>query len=216
MSESIPSIAQCLALMDRYGMLDNIRAHSLIVARVAEALLTGMKANRTQGTELPDPALVLAGALLHDIAKTICLNTQCDHARKGRDICMELGYPIIGDIVREHVRLKDFSTDRYSRGIFLAKELVYYADKRVRHDTIVSLDERMAYIIERYGNNDQQRHQLITENFQRCRILEHHLFFHVNFTADELATEVSRQSPLRPQGQELQDPFPGKGGHLQK
>ena len=197
-------------------MLDNIRAHSLIVAGVAEALLTGMNANRTKGTKLPAPALVLAGALLHDIAKTICLNSQCDHARKGRDICLELGYPVIGEIVREHVRLKDFSTDRYARGIFSAKELVYYADKRVRHDTIVSLDKRMAYIIERYGNNDQQRHHLIEENFQRCRILEHHLFFHINFAADELANKVSRQSLLRPQGQELQDPFPGKSGHLQK
>ena len=197
-------------------MLDNIRAHSLLVARVAETLLTGMKANRTQGTELPDPALVLAGALLHDIAKTICLQTQCDHARKGRDICLELGYPVIGEIVREHVRLNDFSTDRYGRGIFFAKELVYYADKRVRHAAIVSLDERKAYIIERYGNNDQQRHQLIEENFQRCRILEQHLFCHITFAADELAEQVSRQSLLRPQGQELQDPFPGKSSHLQK
>jgi uncharacterized protein len=196
MSQTIPSIAQCLALMDRYGMFDNIRAHSLTVARVAKTLLAGLAATEINGTKLPETDLVLAGALLHDIAKTICLNTECDHARKGRDICLDLGYPAIAEIVREHVLLKDFSTNRYSRGIFFAKEIVYYADKRVRHDSIVSLDERMAYIMERYGNNDQQRHLRIEENFQRCQTLEYHLFSYINFTTDELADKVSIKSFL--------------------
>ena len=191
MSEPIPSIAQCLALMDRYAMFDNIRAHSLTVARVAEALLTGMAETRVSGTNVPDTDLVLAGALLHDIAKTPCLENKCDHAKKGRDICLELGYPAIGEIVREHVVLKDFSIERYAQGIFFAKEIVYYADKRVRHDSIVSLHERMAYIIERYGNQDNFRHQQIEENFQRCRILEQHLFSHINFAASELAGKVA-------------------------
>ncbi len=196
MSKSVPSIDQCLALMDQYSMFDNIRAHSLTVARVAKALLTGLAATRTNGTNLPDTSLVLAGALLHDIAKTICLNSKCDHAQKGRDICLKHGFTAISEIVREHVVLKDFSTDRYAQGIFFAKEIVYYADKRVRHDSIVSLDERLAYIIERYGNNDQQRHRSIQENFQRCQTLEYHLFSHINFSRDVLADKVSKKSFL--------------------
>jgi len=194
MSEPIPSIAQCLALMDRYGMLDNIRAHSLTVARVAESILTGLletkPATQKKQTIVPDPNLVIAGALLHDIAKTICLEQDCLHAEKGGDICISLGYPAIGEIVREHVLLSDFSTERYARGIFHAKEIVYYADKRVRHDHIVSLDERLTYILERYGNNNHERHQRIEENFQRCRILEHHLFARIPFGPDALAEQV--------------------------
>jgi uncharacterized protein len=178
--------------MDRYAMFDNIRAHSLTVARVAKSLLTGMIETRMDGsTNVPDTDLVLAGALLHDIAKTICLGNTCDHAKKGRDICLEHGYPAIGEIVREHVVLKDFSIERYAQGIFSAKEIVYYADKRVRHDSVVSLTERMEYIIERYGNQDQFRHQQIEENFQRCRILEHHLFSHINFAPASLAGKVA-------------------------
>jgi putative nucleotidyltransferase with HDIG domain len=196
MGENVPSIAQCLALMDRYDMFDNIRAHSLTVARVAEALLAGLTPTKTNEKNLPDLHLVLAGALLHDIAKTICLNSECDHAKKGRDICLEHGFQAIGEIVREHVVLKEFSTDRYAQGIFFAKEIVYYADKRVRHDSIVSLDERMTYIIERYGNNDQKRHLTIQENFKRCQILEYHLFSHINFATDDLADKVSTKSFL--------------------
>jgi HD superfamily phosphodiesterase len=192
---TIPSIPQCLALMDQYGMLDNIRAHSLTVARAAEAILTGLTETKaaTKGgkTIVPDPDLVIAGALLHDIAKTICLEQDCLHADKGGDICIALGYPAIGEIVREHVRLNDFSTERYAQGIFHAKEIVYYADKRVRHDHIVSLDERLAYILERYGNNNQERHQRIEDNFQRCRTLEHYLFIHIHFAPDTLAERVA-------------------------
>lgn len=194
MSDTVPSVAQCLTLMDRYAMLDNIRAHSLTVARVAETLLTGMAETKKIKTPLPNSDLVRAGALLHDIAKTICLDTECDHARKGHEICLKLGYQAIGEIVLEHVLLKDFSINRYAQGIFFAKEIVYYADKRVRHDSVVSLSERMAYIIERYGNNDLHRLDRIRGNFQRCQILEYHLFSHINFTTNELADKVSATS----------------------
>lgn len=190
MNGSIPSINECLTLMDEHDMLDNIRAHSFMVARVAEALISKMNRGKT-AQYLPNLNLVLAGALLHDIAKTPCLNNQGDHARMGRDICVEFGYPDIGEIVREHVILYDFSPDRYLQGKFLAKEIVYYADKRVKHDTIVSLDQRLDYIIKNYGNNNENRHHLIRKNFQRCRDMETHLFAFIEFSPDKLTQYVS-------------------------
>jgi putative nucleotidyltransferase with HDIG domain len=196
MPHAIPSKDQCLALMDQFGMLDNIRAHSLTVARVAETLVAGLAETCGKKEELPERELVIAGAMLHDIAKTICLQEECLHAEKGREICMNLGFPAVAEIVAEHVLLKEFSVERYAQGIFFAKEIVYYADKRVRHDTVVSLDARLAYIMERYGNNDPSRHQRIEDNFQRCRTLEHHLFSCMRFTADELAGKVA--SPALP------------------
>jgi putative nucleotidyltransferase with HDIG domain len=191
MSSNIPTREQCLALMDKYGMLANIRAHSLLVTNVAEEILDGLMEKNESGVSLPEKELVLAGALLHDIAKTICLQQDCLHAQKGRDICLEHGYPAISEIVCEHVLLKEFSPERYAQGIFFAKEIVYYADKRVCHDTIVSIEERLAYILERYGNNDEERFQRIKDNFKRCRILEGHLFSRINFAPDELAEKVA-------------------------
>lgn len=182
---SVPSIDRCLLLMDEFAMFDNIRDHSIMVARVADALLAGMVPENM--AEEPQPRdLVVSGALLHDIAKTRCITEHCDHAKVGWAICIELGYPEIAEIVLEHVILADFPRDRYGKGIFLAKEIVHYADKRVLHDRVVSLDTRLDYILERYGNNDPQHHALIRKNFRRCRDLEDFLFAHNRYSPDEL------------------------------
>ncbi len=186
----VPTIQQCYSFMDEYAMLDNIRAHSLMVTRVAQVLVQGLTDSSKDNSPLPSTDLVLAGALLHDIAKTPCLENHCDHAKQGRDICLELGYPEVAEIVREHVILTEFSSKRYGTGYYLAKELVYYADKRVRHEEIVSLEERLEYILERYGNNDPIRHTLIRENFTKCQQLETYLFLSAEMKTDALQAAV--------------------------
>lgn len=171
-------------------MLENIRAHSLMVARVAAVIHNGLTASSLPAGHLPSKKLVLAGALLHDIAKTPCLNNRCEHARQGNAICLELGFPDVAEVVLEHVLLGDFSPSRYSQGLFLAKELVYYADKRVRHDEIVSLQERLDYILDNYGNNDPKRHTLIKANFSKCQQLEKSLFGTIGMAVDEVEGAV--------------------------
>ncbi len=193
---SVPSLNTCYSLMDEYAMLDNIRAHSIMVARVTQVLLQKL-ADSPQQSAAPPRKLSLAGALLHDIAKTPCLENRCDHAKRGRDICLRLGYPEVAEVVREHVILTEFSAERYQQGVFLAKEIVYYADKRVRHDEIVSLEERLEYILENYGNNDPERHRLIRENFRKCRELENFLFSVLGMTPDTVRSAVN--------GRELSD-----------
>lgn len=185
----VPDTSTCLRLMDEYGMLDNIRHHSLVVARIADVLAIELLEDPADSS-VPERSLVLAGALLHDIAKTPCLDGSCDHAAVGGEICRRHGYPDVASIVEEHVLLKDHDLDRYSSGRFTATEIVYYADKRVRHDQVVSLDERLDYIIDHYGNNDPERHRLIRENFQRCRELEQALFKVLPFGAESLEQRV--------------------------
>jgi uncharacterized protein len=196
MNISIPSIDRCLSLMDEFAMLDNIRDHSIIVAKVADALLSGM-IPETMGGAPPPRDLVISGALLHDIAKTQCLKDFCDHSQVGNTICIDLGYPEIGEIVQEHVILANFPRERFSKGIFLAKEIVHYADKRVLHDQVVSLDTRLDYIIERYGDDNPSRHALIRENFRRCRELEDFLFAHIRYTPEKLPLLVLQTLDLK-------------------
>ena len=184
-SMHLPSLEACHRLMDEYGMLTNIRRHSLVVARLADQILTGLTTVAPSRAQT-NRRLVITGALLHDIAKTPCLHGTCNHAQIGAEICLRHGFPEIAPIVSEHVVLRDYNPDRYKAGLFNATELVYYADKRVRHHSVVSLEERLEYILEHYADNDPTRRLLIRENFNKCKILEQHLFQWLPFSPQGL------------------------------
>lgn len=176
--------------MEEHGMLANIRQHSFVVGRVAEAIHKKLSCSGV-ATKLPPLNLVTAGALLHDIAKTQCLEEGCDHSIIGAEICRQHGFDTIAEIVREHVLLKIFEEERYQKGKFLAKELIFYSDKRVMHDTIVELSERLAYILERYGKNDPVRHEIIRFNFEKCKNLEIWLCKFAGCTVTTLLEEIN-------------------------
>lgn len=179
----VPSMEQCFLLMDRYEMLDNIKAHSEMVKKVAQ-LIAGKLRESGEKISLEKTA---AAALMHDIAKTPCLKTGEDHAAMGRKICHENHLDEIAEIVGEHVRLKAYDPDeRVSE-----KEIVYYADKRVNDDVIVSLEERLKYLLRRYGQNKKHLNHLIIENFNLSKEVEKKLFDKLDFRPDELTRMVN-------------------------
>ena len=139
----IPSRAECLRLMEAYGMLENIVNHSLEVTRVALSLSRALN----QRGQKVDVGLVEAAALLHDLAKTECLLTKEDHARSGYELLKGIGYETLGKVVAQHI----WMWERGDPARVSEEELVNYADKRVRHDQIVSLRERFVDLRDRYG-----------------------------------------------------------------
>jgi uncharacterized protein len=144
-STTIPVREECLRLMEAHDMLPNIRAHSLTVSRFAVAIA---RAANDGGCDFHLPAIE-AAALLHDITKTRSLATGENHARTGASLLRELGYAAIAGMVEEHVTPTDHG------GELTAGELISYADKRVLHDRVVSIDERFGYLYERYGRDEQ-------------------------------------------------------------
>ena len=183
----IPSVSQCLALMEQYTMLPNIREHSLMVGRVAWLIGAGLvEAGYTLSLDL-----LVGGALLHDIAKTECLGKDLRHDQRGRDICLRHGFDELAGIVAEHVILTNGVPERCSE-----KEIVFYADKRVLHDAVVGLDARMEYIIERYGHGDQQLHTRIHANFRQAVAIEQQLFTPLSFAPHEVASRLPGCSPF--------------------
>jgi len=174
----IPSAEECFKYMERYGMLDNIRAHSVVVEKIANLIAHGL---RNAGEDISFE-IVTAGALMHDIGKTLCLNTKEDHAAVGKEICLQNNLDEISNIVEEHVTLKDYDPSR----AICEKEIIYYSDKRVNHDVVVSLEERLKYIFKRYGRNKEYLYPLIKENFDRCKEVEKKLFAKLNFRPEEL------------------------------
>lgn len=175
----IPTVEQCYEMMERYGMLENIKAHSIMVEKVASFL--GMELKKA-GRDV-SLSKIAAGALLHDIAKTQSLCTREDHAAKGSEICVINNFTEISEIVAEHVILKGFDP----RGNITEKEIIYYADKRINHDKIVSLDERMEDLFFRYAKGNQRMEGLIEENFAQCRRVENKLFAKMRFRPEGLA-----------------------------
>ena len=148
----IPSVKQCFRLIRKMEMMSHIKAHSLRVCQVAELLTDLMaKAHIRLNRDL-----VYAGALLHDITKTRSLKTGEYHAATGDELLCEMGFPQVGAIIRQHVALDEY----FVSAIPDEAEIVNYADKRVLNTDIVSLTQRMDYILERYGTNPEYRQRL--------------------------------------------------------
>ena len=160
----IPSAKQCLELMEVYEMLEHIRSHSIMVEKIARIITQGLQ---EAGVEL-SMEKVTAGALMHDIGKTYCLKHGGDHTAIGRRFCLDNHLYEIADIVGEHVRLKGYNENQPVN----EKEIVYYADKRVNHDQAVSLEERLQYILRRYGQSEADLVRLIRKNFDLCKQVE--------------------------------------------
>src|SRR5664280_228808 len=144
--DRIPSQEECDKLMAKYSMLPNIVAHSQQVMRVSLAITDNLK----NGVSI-NRDLVMAAALLHDITKTRSLKTREPHDQSGGELLRELGFASIGEIVKQHVILLDFNP----KGRLEEREIINYADKRVMHDRVVSLAERVQDLIQRYGTTEK-------------------------------------------------------------
>jgi putative nucleotidyltransferase with HDIG domain len=139
----IPTREECFRLMGQYGMLDHIINHSIEVTKVALFISTELN-KKGQGLDL---GLVEAASLLHDLTKTECFKTKEDHAATGAQLLKKIGYERVGEVVAEHIQLSE-GKDSLS---ISEEEVVNYADKRVQHDRIVSLEERFSDLKDRYG-----------------------------------------------------------------
>ena len=144
----IPTPAECGALMkmhfgDQAPVIDHCRAVARIALRLATAL------NRAGC--LLDPGLVQAASLVHDIAKG-----SPGHADAGARLLTDLGFPRVGDIIREHMDLKNTAS-----GPLEGKEVVYLADKLIQGHRSVDLNTRFDDKLKRHGD-DPTKHAAIS------------------------------------------------------
>jgi len=169
---AVPDRAECDRLLERYDVPAHIRRHSEQVARVARRLSAALGA---AGVAL-DGALVEAAALLHDISKAACLQGG-DHAREGAELLQTLGYPEVAALVGRHVELGLWEPD----GQITEAEILNYSDKRVRHEEVVSLQERFEDLVERYGRRGPGAEIRIRRNWKVTEELEAKIFRRLPF-----------------------------------
>jgi len=150
---SVPNESQCREYWTHYSMFDNVAEHSLEVARVATFVARRASA---LGMNIDVPT-VRASALMHDIAKSYSILHGGNHSQLGGSWTMEMTRnPAIASGVSHHVYWP-FDMDMAKYFIPLT---VIYADKRVRHNSIVTIESRFKDLVERYGVNDYIRKRI--------------------------------------------------------
>lgn len=142
----LPTRKQCFELMKKYEMPENIIKHSLIVNKLSVSLAKKLK-DRGEDVNID---LVDRASLLHDIGKIFEIRKTKSggwHGEIGYKILKREGFPEIAVITRKHV------LSYFLRGKFNTWEekIIQYADDRVNHDKIVTLNERFKYLLKRYG-----------------------------------------------------------------
>ncbi|QGY40738.1 HDIG domain-containing protein [Pseudodesulfovibrio cashew] len=149
----VPDDRECATYWERYKMLDNVAEHSREVARVATFVAERGKA---LGLNV-DVATVRASALLHDIAKTYTIRHGGNHSQLGGAWTMDItGNPAIAVGITHHVYWHfAMDIDKYFTPL-----AVIYADKRVRHNRLVSIETRFKDLTSRYGINDYIRRRI--------------------------------------------------------
>ncbi len=159
----VPDAEQCRTLWKEYDMMPHIGAHSLQVAELARAL-----AERAVAVGKKDVrAVTLASGLLHDIAKSYTVRYGGSHAQLGASWVMSrTGNPAIAQAVLHHVWWPwEFPADLASPVFF-----VLYADKRVKHDAVVGLEDRFTDLLDRYGRTEASRAAIVAGNTHAQRL----------------------------------------------
>lgn len=153
----IPTKEECLRILKESNVPGNIVAHlngvcdfSLKVCDVLEN--KGVHVNRE---------LVAAGALLHDLKKL----SPNDHVIEGFEYIKSIGFPEVAEIVKKH-GLAHLDNPNFVPKTWEEK-IVFYADKRVKNDRIVSVDERFEYIKQRYKKDDVEKEILFTKRIEK-------------------------------------------------
>ena len=161
----IPSESQCEELMREFGVPENIREHSQQVRRVANLIAEkisekGVKVNLR---------LVDRAALMHDVAKIRCIKNKCSHSEEAEKIMREKGFPEVARVVGLHGL---DSVNAFDEDTSIEAKIVWYADKRVTRDKIVSLEKRYEYLKEHYGSMSEEKMNQILSTEKNAFALE--------------------------------------------
>lgn len=135
----VPLEEECYALIKKASTSIKVINHCRQVAQLSCIIASDLiKAGCEVNLEL-----VRAAALLHDLAKG-----KPHHAQVGAR--MLVNYPKVAEIIAEHMDICLKPNEPLTE-----KEIVYLADKLVREDQIISLQERFSEPLEKHKNNQE-------------------------------------------------------------
>jgi putative nucleotidyltransferase with HDIG domain len=139
--KSIPTLDECRRILHETGVGERVKEHCSMVAVIAKELAGRLN---KAGAGL-DKDLIMAGALLHDLARS-----EPDHAQAGASLLESRGYPLVASVVGAHMDIE--ADESYP---LTEAEVVFLADKMVKGKYIVSVKDRFAAALEKYKGDPQ-------------------------------------------------------------
>ncbi|MFT4343136.1 MAG: HD domain-containing protein [Candidatus Woesearchaeota archaeon] len=154
-----PSHEECIALLKETETPRNIFLHARKVQGVALFLAERLNEH---GVPVNVENIRIAG-ILHDIKKFDEIKKECGaHEDAGADLLIAKGFSEIAAIVRAHK-----TSNIYNGFNSWEERILYYADKRVLHDNIISIDERL--------EDGARRYPVLSKDTEKIRLLLHAL-----------------------------------------
>jgi molybdenum cofactor cytidylyltransferase len=135
----VPTREDCYRILEEHRVAEQVLNHGKTVAQVAKKIALLLNA---QGLEL-NIDMIEAGALLHDLAKG-----RHDHANEAKEILQNMGYHQLGEIVGTHMDITIIDTDQPDEA-----EIIYLADKLVKGEQLVSIDQRFSFSLIKYAKD---------------------------------------------------------------
>lgn len=146
LSGFIPSDRDCFSYWDKYSLYPNIRKHCLLVTELATDI-----AQKASKKDWPiNIQAIRAAALLHDLAKPYCLEYGGNHCQLGAAWVMQL---TLNTAIAQGIIHHLYWPGKLDLVQHFLPLIVIYADKRVKHDKIVSVQQRFDDLFNRYGKS---------------------------------------------------------------
>ena len=153
----IPSKEECLVILKKNKTPSNIIKHCKAVCKFAEDMAEklikkGFKVNKK---------LVIAATLLHDIERE-----KDNHIIEGAKLLKSLGFPEVAEVIKKHSLYENEREE--NQPVKIEEKIMFYADKRVKDNKVVSLEERFEDAERRYNID-------LKNEFEFCKKIEKEL-----------------------------------------
>ena len=174
-----PDIQTCLNWYLETGLTHSLLAHVNNVAAISYQIAIWLEEN---GCDV-DPLLAHRGGFLHDLAKLKDESIK-NHAELAADILIEKNQIALAEIARRHLIGNLLSEDVKPKT--WEQKIVNYADKLSEGSGIVSLDQRLYVLQERYPNFSEK----IKRNTPLIKELENEILSKLSISPEEFLTKL--------------------------
>lgn len=153
------SDAEINDLYEKWNTPDKVKAHCKAVSEVGVKLAEELNKH---GYNL-DLSLIKATGLVHDVART-----EEKHALVGWEILKSMGYDDEAEIVKVHMTYPEYNTvDNLNEC-----DIVCIADRVVKENRYVGLDERIDYILAKADGKPDVQERILKKKAETKALLE--------------------------------------------